>query len=297
LEGVCKAPARPQGKVDGCKTVITKGDLDRFTKSFAPETGDSARGRVAMQFAKTVALSQLAQQMGLDKDSALSKEIDYQLSVIRMRILATAYMQLQQQKIQIAEADIQKFYDDHRDQYEEVQVRRLAVPFLVPTVDGHPLDHAAVLAEMTEIQKRAVAGEDMDQLQQEAFKALHIQAPAPPVVVRAVRRGTLQGEEAKVFDMKPGEISPVLEAPAAFAIVKIESNDLTPLGAARREIEAVLRRDAVQNELSEAAKKIHAQFNLSYLDLTAQPNLFSVTASAAPITDASAVSKVTKPQP
>jgi len=268
--------------------VITKEDLDRFTRSFAPEVGESARGRVAVQYAKTLAYSHLAEEMGLDKNPALAKELDYQLKVIRMRILASAFLQVQQQKARIADSDIQKYYDDHHDEYEQVRVRRLAVPAAVPTEDSRPLDRAKVIAELTELQKRAAAGEDMDLLQKEAFKDLHIQATPPPVVVKPLLRGALQGNDAKVFDMKPGEVSGVIDSAAAWAIIKLESRDVTPFNEARRDIEAALRLQLVQKEVGESAKKIHAQFNLPYLGLSAQPNLLSVT-GAVPVTGESAL--------
>ena len=134
-------------------------------------------------------------------------------------------------------------------------MRRLAVPLVAPIEGGRRLDRSAVRSEMEELRTRAVAGEDMNQLQQEAYKHLHIQAMPPAVNVQTVRRIGLQGDEAKAFDLNPGEISPVLDLPAAFAIVKLESKEPAPLDSVRQEIEAALRQGRMQNELSKLPRK------------------------------------------
>jgi len=276
LKGVCK-DRQPKS---ACETVITREDLDRYAEAFAPDAAQTARGREAAQYAGAMMFSSLAEQQGLDKNPALAKELELQLKIVRMRFLAAIYLRnLQKQTTGIAESDIQKYYGEHRSQFEQVQVRRLSVPFVVPTEDGRPLDHAAVKAELEELRKRAVAGEDLNQLQQEAYKHLHIQATPPAVVVTTVQRLTVQGDDAKALELNPGEVSGVLDSAAAFAIVKIESKDPVPVQYVRQEIEATLRAERLKSEIDKLAGKISPQFNLQYLEMPAQPDLFALTAT------------------
>jgi hypothetical protein len=279
LEGVCRATPVKGGV---CRTVITREDLDRFVSALEPDVSEAARGRVAAQYARTVAFSALAEQQGLAQDPTLVKEIDAELRLVRERILAAAYLKNLQSQTTTSdgESEIQKYYDEHRDQYAQAQVRRLAAPLAAPTEGGRPLDRSAVKTEMEALRSRAVAGEDLNQLQQEAYKHLHIQAPPPPVNVQTLRRLGLQGDEAKAFDLNPGEISAVLDLPAAFAIVKMESKDTAPLDSVRQEIDAALGRDRMQIELSKATRKISAQFNLPYLGLSSQPDTFGPAATS-----------------
>lgn len=278
LQGVCKDR---QAKTP-CETVITREDLDRYVGSSTPDVSKMARARQAVQYARTLAFSALAEQQGLARDPAVAKELEDQQELVRARILANAFVQkLQTQAPSVAEADVQKYYKEHREQYEQVEVRRLAVPIEVPTESGLHLDRAAAKSEMGELRNRAVAGEDLDQLQQDAYKHLHIQATPPPVSVQTLRRGTVQGDEAKLFDLNPGEISAVLDLPAAFAIVKIESKDPMPIETVRAEIEAALRRDSLQSAVGKRTKDISAQFNLQYLEMPSQPEIFGVTAIGA----------------
>jgi peptidyl-prolyl cis-trans isomerase D len=201
-----------------------------------------------------------------------------------MRILASAFLEnLQKRTTIVAEPEVQKYYDEHRDQYEQAQVRRLSVPVAVPTENGRPLDRSAVKSEMEQLRSRAVAGEDFNQLQQDAYRHLHIQATPPPVNVLMLRRSNVQGDEVKAFALNPGEISTVLDLPAAFAVVKLESKESMPIEAVRQEIEAALRRDRLQNEVRELSKRISAQFNLQYLEMSSQPDMFGL-ASIIPAT-------------
>lgn len=275
LQGICK---ERQAK-STCETVITRGDLDGFVAASVPDASEAARNRLAVQYARTLALSALAEQQGLEKNLVLAKELDEQIKLVRMRILADAFLQnLQRQATIVPESEIQAYYEAHKDQYEQAQVRRVAIPALVPTENGRPLDRAAVKTEMGELRSRAVAGEDLDQLQQDAYKHLHIQAMPPSVAVLTLRRSNIQGDEAKAFDLNPGEISAVLDLPAAMAVMKLESKGPMPIETVRSEIEATLRRERTQTELSKVTKKVSAQFNLQYFEMSAQPDIFGPTA-------------------
>lgn len=275
VDGVCKDQ---QAKAP-CKTVVTRADLDRFIGASAPNVPPAARSRAAIQYARTVAFSALAEQQGLDKNPILAKEMELQLKLVRMRILATAFVQnLEQQSPTVLESEIERYYQVHRDQYEQAQVRLVTIPTAVPTAAGRPLDRAAVKAEMEELRNKAVAGGDLNTLLHQAYEHLQIQATPPPVTVVSVRRNNLQGEERKVFDLNSGEITPVLDLPASFAIYKLDSKEPLPIESLRQEIESSVRRDLVQNQISKIGKRFSTDFNLPYLELPSQPDVFGPVA-------------------
>jgi hypothetical protein len=58
------------------------------------------------------------------------------------------------------------------------------------------------------------------------------------------------------------------------AIVKVETKELVPIDSVRQEIEYALRRDHMQDATEKLTKKISAQFNLQYLGLSSEPDLF-----------------------
>jgi hypothetical protein len=275
LDGVCASP-KPDTP---CRTVVTRADLERYMNTSSAET--NARGRAALQYARTIALSSLAEKSGIAKNPGVAKELDLQLQMLRSRILATAFVESIQSRLPpVSQADIQNYYDKHQDLYEQAQIVRIGIPFSVPTESGRALDSTAIRSEMEKLHQSALAGEDFDELQKQAFQDLHIQAtPAPAGPVR-LRRNGLQGNEARVFDLKPGEISEILDLPAASAIYKLQSIESKPLASVSKEIETVLRRERLESELAKAGKNIGVQFNSEYLDLPSPPELFASGSSA-----------------
>jgi hypothetical protein len=109
---------------------------------------------------------------------------------------------------------------------------------------------------------------------------LQIQAPPPPVNEVAVRRNSLQGDETKVFDLNPGEITPVFDLPASFAIYQLDfQGTITlPIDSVRGDIERALHRDSVQNQIGKIGNRVNTEFNLQYLELPSQPDVFGSTA-------------------
>jgi hypothetical protein len=217
------------------------------------------------------------------------------MKLLRSRILASAYMQgLQAQVPPVTDEEVQKYYDAHVDQYDQVKVIRLSIPFAAPNETGRHLDPLAVKAEMDELRARALAGENFAELQKQAYQDLHIQATPPPMIETPLRRGGVQGDELKVFDLKAGEISPVLNLPASLAIMKVQSRDTTLIEPVRKDIASMLRRDRIQAALAKAGKSITTQFNTDYLNLPSQPDLFGPKADAfGPKADAAAETTTT----
>jgi hypothetical protein len=124
------------------------------------------------------------------------------------------------------------------------------------------------------MRERVAAGEDIEQLQQEAYKDLGIRSSAPSTKVPPARRSNLSREEQHVFDLKAEETSPVLESTTEFVILKLVSKQEIPLDSVRQEIVSVLQPERMQQELQNASKGIDAEFNLKYLELASTPELF-----------------------
>ncbi len=280
LEGVCSKPQSP------CKTVITRADLDAFIRAFAPEASPAERRRMAVEYARALALASVAEQSGLEKNPEVVKELEARARLARMRVLSEALLDKVRQQPRESraalEARVVKYYEIHKQDYEVAKVRRMAVPVLAQVAGGAGLKSADVKAELEKIRTRAAAGEDLAQLEQQAFKDLHILATPPPVEERTLRRGELAGDELKAFEMQPGEVSPVLDEPAALAIVKMESKETLPYEAVAPEIAARLQLEREESEMSRLTSKINAQFNLDYLGMAAQPELFGWKPGEAP---------------
>jgi hypothetical protein len=65
---------------------------------------------------------------------------------------------------------------------------------------------------------------------------------------------------------------------SSFTKAKEAGKDPMTIQSVRQEIEAALRRDRLQNEVSKRTKSITAEFNLEYFGLSSQPDMFGVAA-------------------
>jgi len=281
LEGVCDRPQVAGAK--GCKTVITRAQLDSVIELLAPETPQSARRQFAINYARLLAASEVAQRKHLEKEPAVIKEMQAQLKLARMQVLAsTLYRQIEEQAANVPASEIQKYYTDHQANFDEGDVLRLTIPKAAPTESGQPLDASALKATADALRARAAAGEDFDQLQQAAYKELGLKAPPSAAKLNKVRRTRLAPDEAKVFDLKAGEVSEVMESPGAFVILKLDSKQSIPIETAGSEIKSILRQGRLEQEIQSASKNVKAQFNLTYLEMPAAPELFVAPALARP---------------
>jgi len=279
VEGACD---RSQAsKTKECKTVITRAQIEDMINLLTPGASQAVRRQFVINYARVLAASEVAQDKHLEKDPEVARQLEAQLKITRMEVLAhSLYQQLAKDAENAPESEIQKYYDNHLSSFDEGEVLRLSVPRTAPTTDGRLLDESGVKAKAEELRARAAAGDDFAQLQHDAYVDLGISAIGPPTKLNRVRRSNLPPEEAKVFDLNPGEVSPVLESLGALVVLKLVSKQSVPEATLEPEIKSLLRKARMQEELDSATKTVKAQFNLTYLDMTSAPELFVPPAEA-----------------
>jgi hypothetical protein len=274
LDGVCDRP-RKGSTGASCKTVMTRAQIESVINTLEPNAPPMFRRQFAINYSRLLAASGAAERRHLDKDPAVAKELEIQQKIVRMQVLAnTLYQHIEAQAANVSTFEIEKYYADHQANFELGDVRRLSIPKPAPTTTAQTQDESAWKAKADELRARAAAGEDFDQLQRDGYKDLGINAPAPPTKLTMVRRINLRPAEGIVFDLKPGDVSSVLDSEGTFVILKLESKQSISMEAARQEIQSVLRRERRQQELRNATQSAKAQFNLKYLDVPSAPELF-----------------------
>jgi hypothetical protein len=282
LEGVCDRP-RVRAKSAGCKIVITRAQMDALIDTLVPDATQSVRSQFAINYARLVAAAEVAKRQHLENDPAAAKEIQARQKMVRMQVLAsTLYKSLEGQAAMAPLSEVQKYYAGHPTDYEEGEVQRLVLPKSVPTIGGRPLDESAVKTKAEALRARAVAGEDFRQLQEEAYKDLGIKAVPPPTKLNMVRRHSLPPEEAKVFDLKVGETSEVVDAVVSLVVLKLDSKKLMPVETVQPEIESILQRERMQTDLRNATGDVKVEFNLKYLEMASAPELFPLQGLSQP---------------
>lgn len=122
-----------------------------------------------------------------------------------------------------------------------------------------------------DLRTRAAAGEDFDQLQKDAYEAAGITSAVPPTSNSKVRRGNLPPAQASVFDLKPGELSAVINDPSGYYIFKVKSKTTPPLAELKDEIRNTLRSQRMQAMRQKMQSSMSSELNPKYFGGDAVP--------------------------
>ena len=278
LDGVCERSAGNAGKA--CKTVVTKGQLDSMMEGTSPEATPAAQRQFAVRYARVLAASAAAERQHLERDPEVAKAIQEQMKQARKQVLAAAfYRKLAEQAARVPASATQKYYNEHLADFEEAQLLRVSIPKSAATEGGQQIDAENLKSQADEVRTHALAGDDFQKLQESAYKELGINARLPETKLSPRRRKDLSQDERKVLDLKPGDVSDIMDLPDSYVIFKLESKRTLTLPFVQNEINAILQTERLRQELQDTEKTIKADFNLKYLETPTAPELFPMPGS------------------
>ncbi|MGH9530021.1 MAG: foldase protein PrsA, partial [Terriglobales bacterium] len=173
---------------------------------------------------------------------------------------------------------IQNYYQNNKAAYQEATLDRLYVPRTQqqePSKDSSKESEAdakkrqadseaAMKKEADDLRARAAAGEDFSKLEAEAYKTANIKAAPPAVKMEKARLTTLPPSQASVFDMKNGDVSPVLTDTAGYFVYKLEAKDAIPLERVRDEIRSTLQKQKMQDAMQTMQQSATPSFDEAY---------------------------------
>jgi hypothetical protein len=279
VKGFCEDPAK-QG--DACRTVITREQFEKVVDAMQPNMPPQMRRTLATRYAQALMMSTAATMKGLDK----TPHYDQMMYISRMQILSQALNRnLQEETGKVSDSDLEKYYNDNQRTYDQATVLRIFVPHSkqvtapLPSVNkaGVKLTEKEKKAAMEARQKageaqmqkladslrpRAAKGEDFDKLEKEAYVAAGLKQIPPTTKMDKVRRNTLPQAHSVVFDLKPGEVSPVFSDPGGHTIYKMVSQQTLALDAVKTEIHNTI----AGKRYSEAMQAYQTETNLDLSD-------------------------------
>ncbi len=288
--GAKTPPAKtPAGKTsaDDCKTVITKAEFETLANNLAPNITPQQKKQLAGLLPRWIAMSDEATKKHIDK----TPQFKDRLNVNRMQILTQMLQQdVQKEASDIPEEEIDNYYKEHADTFEQFNVDRMFVPRVKQPAaeskedqdkDKNLSDEAKKAKEaedkakteeseqaMTKLAEslrdRAAAGEDFVKLQKEAFEAAGMKIESPTVNLPSVRRGGLNAGHAAVFDLKPGDVSQVINDAGGHYIYKLNSKTEIPLDQAEKEIRSKLQTDRTRELMDKMNNSFKVETNEAY---------------------------------
>lgn len=259
VRGVCESPAPKASKAE-CATTLTREQFETLWKTFNRQSGGpvvdqpaSARRSMATAYGSMATLSQEARKRGLDH----TPEFQLQMKVLRMQLLTKALQDaIRKQYAEPSATEVEKFYKDNQESYQELTMHRLQIPKRGPApapAEGKPAGEPITMtpADAEEYRKRAVAGEDFDKMQKEVIEKMQFKT-TPPVTSGKRRHGEFPPQqEGEIFALSPGTVSRVFEEGASYVIYKIDSKRTLTLDEVRGNITRIL---AEQNARDAEAK-------------------------------------------
>jgi PPIC-type PPIASE domain len=279
VQGVCdKAPG-----TDDCKTVVTRAEWERLVNALQPNMPKPAQKQLASRYVQAIILAGRAHQMGLDK----GPEFDEQLYLARLQLLARmAGEHIQKDSAKVSDAEVESYYHQHSGDFKTISYDKIfvpkqkqgATPATATGTDAEKKRQAAeaeMKAEAEKLHSRAAAGEDFTKLQQEAYNFAGMKLTASSTRVEKVKKNALLANDASIFDLKKGEISPVITDPQGFMIYKVEDTQEQPLADIKEEVSRAAQQEKLKSASEEIQKSAtqNTKYDDAYFAVPAPPTL------------------------
>ncbi len=266
VHGFCPNAAKSGAE---CTTVISKEQFEKIMAAInqtnAPMPPPAIRN-LAERYVQIMAFASQAEKLGLDKDPKFQEL----MRIVRINSLAEVYHRSMEEKYRSpSDADVQAYYDKNVARFEQVKLSRVFIPRVNPKAPTGGLDDFAQRAQKLadSLRERAAKGEDLDKLQQEAYRTLGLNPPSLNTDVGTRRRGsgTLPPNvENDVFALKSGEVTKVEPEPSGFQFYKLQGRDTLALAQVKSEIVAAIRKGELDASTKNVMDPIHTDLNETY---------------------------------
>jgi hypothetical protein len=277
MDGYCDG-ASTTGTTDKarCRTVLTRSEFEQLADASAPATASSpaTRNQFAAFYVQFLLFVREAQKQGLDKDPHSQRKLE----LARIRTLSQILISdLQTKSGQFAPGDVEKFFRENPAPFEQTSLLRVFIPSTKfkdqPDSVQQPIPESApemkLVAEA--IYSRARAGADFAALQKEAVDASNLKEEEP-VKFDDMARDQLRQSQRGVFDLKPGEISPLYEERGeGYYIYKVVSKKMPAFESVKPQVENALQKHRMDIWVKSITNSAQVSMNEEYFGTNPLP--------------------------
>jgi hypothetical protein len=258
INGLCDKPPKGKATASGCKTVITRARFETVIGVVQPNMSTRARREFATRYADALVMAERAEKRGLDK----GVNFEEQMQLARIQVLSQElHKAIQREASQISDEDIEDYYRKNTSSFEQVEMDRIYIPKTQerPAPSDNKVsedDQQNQLRRPEQLMRqaadslhaRAIAGEDFQTLQADAYKIAGIKAVVSPSTGK-IRRISLPPNQVSVMELKPGEVSSIVVDQNGYFIFKAKTKGILPLNLVREEIKGTLRSLRLQDQM------------------------------------------------
>lgn len=263
IHGVC-----PPGKndaaenSDSCTTTITRQQFEAMlevmnvtNQNYPP----AALRSIAESYVQLMMLAEAGQKAGLDHDPRFAEMME----IARVRTMAQMYRHSLDEKFNTpSQEEIETYYKENIGNYEQLKVDRVFIPLADPKKpQERPVFEKKARQKIEELRERAAKGEDMQALEEEAYKSLGLASP-PKVDQGAKRKNNYPPAlEKDIFTLKPAEVTKVETDLSGFSFYKVRSREPIPLEYVKAEITRSLYQKNMEAAMKTANSHVHSELN------------------------------------
>jgi len=254
-------PDSPVAVIDG-KTV-TAGELQAIIRAMPPQVQQQITKNSRQfleQFGLLRRLSTMAEKQGLDKESPLKEQLEYN----RMVGLAQAELTKASNEVTVSPEELRDFYEKNKERYEQARVKALYIPYVSDQVrkesnDSKLLSQAEAKAKAEKLLEEIHRGADFVKLVKE-----HSGDPSSAAKdgdFGIIRRSDKLPEPVKntIFGLQPGQVSDVVWQPNGFYIFRLVEKSITPFEQVRAQIEDEARQAKFTEWVQATQKSVQVQ--------------------------------------
>jgi len=283
VKGLCPGKSSETGASSAdptCRVVITRAQFELLSAAIHANAPIQKR-QLATSYPRIMAMAHEAERLGLDKQAHFQQMIAFS----RLQLLSQELLhKFQDEASQVPENEIQDYYRDHSSAFERATLERITVPDIRQVEAANPAtasgeerpaqtekDKAAMKQEAETLRAAAMKGEDFAKLQKQAYDFARLNTPAPPTSLLKARRASLPPQQQSAFDLKPGEVSPVISDAGGYFIYKLVASETEPLEEARAEIHKKLEEQRMRALMQKVQDSVTTDVNQAYFGSAAGP--------------------------
>ncbi|MBI2688137.1 MAG: peptidyl-prolyl cis-trans isomerase [Acidobacteria bacterium] len=236
---------------------VTKSEYESFINALPPQIQTEAKGpnkrKVAEQYAELRMMAEEARKRKIDQSPAAKTQIAFQLD----QMLAQMLFRDLQATAKVDDAAVQKYYEAHKGEYEEVKARHILVRFKdsrVPLREGQKeLSDAEALAKAQEIKKKLDGGADF--VTTAKADSDDAGSGAQGGDLGQFGRGQMVPEfDAAAFSQPVGKVGDPVRSAFGYHVIKVDERKSKSLADVKDQIEKQLRPELAKAEV-ESIKK------------------------------------------
>jgi hypothetical protein len=283
IHGLCSADAASKGvatpDLASCTRAVTKAEFEKvlgFLNANSSRVTPPQRRQIAQGYVAMLAYVEAARKEGMENDPKFIELMQF----LRVRTLAESYKREQQEKFGTPSQDeIEAYYRQNLDKFEDLKVRRIFVPKNNPSrakpaseVSGAKAAEAgdpefAKKAEQiaNDIRDRAAKGEDPAALAKEAYATLGITSAPASTDAFSYRKGTLPAQnELEFLAGGSGSVSKVQVEATGYLIYKLDSKNPRPFDQVKAQISSTLSRQVLEGKTNAIMSGVQSELNDQY---------------------------------